>query len=270
MPIYTVIGASGFIGQRLSSTLRQAGHEVYTPARGDADLFFRELGQVFYCAGLTADYAVRPFDTVEAHVSFLARVLREAHFAHLIYLSSIRLYDSTRETTGGQTLALNPAEPSHLYHLSKALGENLCMTVAGERAAVARLACVFDWNPGAPGFLSEWLQRAACEKTFCLDSGTGIVRDYIHLDDAVAALRAMADGAITGVINVAAGENVSNAELAETFNRCGWSVSLAREVPRESTPVYDIHRMVSLGVTPRPVRAVVEAYLQRMQHHGID
>lgn len=260
---YTVIGASGFVGSRLVAHLRQGGHEVHAPRRNDADWLSRDLGRVIFCAGLTADYAARPFDTVEAHVNLLARVLQHGQFSHLVYLSSTRLYDSgsggARET---QDLVLNPTNPRHLYDLSKALGENLCLTVAGDRCAVARLACVFDWHPGAPGFLSEWLQRAAQQKAFCLDSGTGFVRDYIHLDDVVMSLCAMSDRAATGIVNVASGENVSNAELVDVFNRCGWSVSLARKTPRQHAPECDIDRLVSIWQKPRLVREVVEASLR--------
>lgn len=272
MSRYTVLGASGFVGRRLVTILQDAGHEVYAPQRDDAKLFSRDLGRVFYCAGLTADYAARPFDTVEAHVSLLAKVLREARFAHLVYLSSTRLYDSLGADGGqeDQSLILNPADPRHLYDLSKALGENLCLTAAGERTSVARLACVYDWNPGARGYLSEWLQRAVHEKSLCLDSGTGYVRDYIHLDDVVAVLRAMADSGVTGVVNVASGENVSNAELADVFNRCGWSVSLSRDVPRQAAPACDVRRLISLWQRPRPVRDVVHAYLTGEAFHGTD
>ncbi|RJG05972.1 NAD(P)-dependent oxidoreductase [Noviherbaspirillum cavernae] len=268
MPRYTVLGASGFVGTRLVAALRAAGHEVYAPPRDDVGLLSLDLGQVFYCIGLTADYAARPFDTVEAHVSLLARVLREARFSHLIYLSSTRLYDSLGSDSDSgqetQALALNPTNPRHLYDLSKALGENLCLTVAAERTAVARLSCVYDWSPGAPGYLSEWLQRAAREKQFTLDSGTGYVRDYIHLDDVVAALRAMSDHAANGIVNLASGENVSNAELTEVFNRCGWSVSLSRDIACQQAPLCDVQRLSALGLVPRPVRAVIESRLKGM------
>lgn len=260
---YTVIGASGFVGSRLVAALLEDGHQVYAPRREDTGLFTRDLGQVIYCAGLTADYAVRPFDTIDAHVTLLARVLRDARFSHLVYLSSTRLYDSNGAAGGDeeQDLHLNPANPRHLYDFSKALGENLCLTVARDRTAVARLACVFDAAPGSPGFLSEWLQRATKEKTFSLDSGTGFVRDYIHLDDVVASLRAMSDQVVTGIVNVASGENVSNGELADVFNRCGWSVRLSRETPLQSVPRCDAQRLVSIWKQPRLVRDVIEGYL---------
>lgn len=261
---YTVIGASGFIGRRLASNLRDAGHSVYAPARDDLSLFSRELGHVFYCAGLTADYVTRPFDTIDAHVSFLARILREARFTSLVYLSSTRLYDSLGDVrcTEDISLSLNPINPRHIYDFSKGLGESLCLTVAADRTAIARLSCVFDWRTQAPGFLSEWLQRATREKKFTLDSGTGFVRDYIQVDDVVSALRAIADQGANGIINVASGENMSNAELAEVFNRFGWSVSLSRDTPRQAAPVCDIQRLASLGVRQLPVRAVIENCLR--------
>ena len=261
----TVIGASGFVGARLVEALTAAGREVYAPSRDNDGLFTRDLGQVFYCAGLTADYLARPFDTVEAHVGLIARILRDARFERLVYLSSTRLYDWMGAGAGREDdpLTLIPTEPRHLYDLSKALGENLCLTQSGGRASVARLACVWDWSEHAPGFLSEWMRAARRTRTLSFDSATGYVRDYIHLDDTVAALRAILDSGAAGIFNVASGENVSNGELAEVFERCGWSVSLARDTPRQSAPLCASDRLRGLGVTPAPVRQVIERQLKR-------
>lgn len=270
---YTVLGAGGFVGRRLASRLRAAGHTVYAPQRDDPALFRRPLGRVIYCAGLTADYAAHPFDTVQAHVVLLARLLQEASFEHLVYLSSTRLYDSLGEHGGAaldedSALLLDPRQGRHLYDLSKALGENLCLNAAGGRAAVARLACVYDWAPGAPGFLSTWLQRAMREKDLRIDTASGMVRDYIHLDDVVAALSAMAAQRSSGIINVASGEQVSNAELAEVFRRHGWSVSLSRESARELRPPCTVSRLAQLGIVARPVRAVLDGCLGTELSHA--
>ena len=59
----TVVGAAGFVGARLAARLQADGWQVFAPAKRDPDLFRRELGALFYCAGLTADYDARPFDT---------------------------------------------------------------------------------------------------------------------------------------------------------------------------------------------------------------
>lgn len=264
MSLYTVVGATGFVGARLTETLRRDGHEVYAPARGDPRLLERELGRVFYCAGLTADYLKRPFDTVEAHVGLIARVLEKARFERLVYLSSTRLYDSLGGEGGEEDapLALRPAEPRHLYDLSKGLGENLCLTQGGGRAAVARLSCVFDHAPGAPGFLAEWLQRAGREREIALASSTGYVRDYIHLDDTVAALRAIVDSDVAVPVNVASGENLSNADLAAVFERLGWRIRFERDTERQAAPLCDVARLAALGVRPRSALDVIETVLK--------
>ncbi|AGW94951.1 MULTISPECIES: NAD-dependent epimerase/dehydratase family protein [Cupriavidus] len=263
----TVIGGAGFVGRRLVDTLRRAGRNVYVPQRGDPELLARDLGKVYYCAGLTADYAARPFDTVQAHVGLLADVLRAGHFAHLVYLSSTRLYDSGALAAGDEAepLTLDPINPRALYDLSKALGENLCLTQAPGRAAVARLSCVFDWDDDAPGFLSEWLQRAARERVFRLETDAGFVRDYIHLNDVVAALVALCETPATGIFNVASGANVSNAELAAVFARHGWSVELARASAPQSAAQCSVKRLHALNVVPRDVRDVVDARLEEIQ-----
>ena len=162
MSPYTVIGAGGFIGARLVAALRERGENVYAPARGDPEVFGRDLGRVFYCAGLTGDFMVRPFDTVEAHVGLLSHVLRDARFERLIYLSSTRLYDSLGERGGREddVLAFDVAAPRNVYDLSKALGENLCLARSDGRASVARLSNVFDASDDAGGFLSDLLKRA--------------------------------------------------------------------------------------------------------------
>lgn len=264
VPSYTVLGATGFVGSRVVATLSKAGCDVYTPGRDELKQFTRPLGKVFYCVGLTADYLARPYDTVEAHVSLLARLLQQAEFESLVYLSSTRLYDGLTLPVASEdaTLHLNPASTRHIYDLSKALGENMCLTASNGRASVARLSCVYDSQVGSPGFLSEWLQRAAKEKNFSLESGTGIVRDYIHLDDVVTALIAILESDEKAIFNVASGENISNAALAEIFNRHGWSVTLNRDTPLQTASVCDISRLLRLGVRPKLVEEVLEQYLE--------
>lgn len=265
MSRYTVVGASGFVGSATVAALRADGADVYAPARGDPELLHRDLGRVVYCAGLTADYLQRPFDTVEAHVGLLARLLEKGRFERLVYLSSTRLYDALGAEGGREAapLRLDPADPRHVFDLSKALGENLCLTQSQGRCAVARLSNVFDWREGAPGFLSEWLQRARTERAIRLESAPEYVRDYVQLDDAVAALRAIADRGTASIYNVASGENLSNADLAAIFERCGWRISFTRAAPPQAAPACDVERLAALGARPRPASAAVELCLRR-------
>lgn len=261
----TIVGAAGFVGRRLHARLEADGWQVFAPAKRDPALFRGELGTVFYCAGLTADYDARPFDTVEAHATLVSELARAAGFERLIYLSSTRLYDGQAgEASEDAPLVLDPADPRRVYDLSKALGENLTLTRTGGRGAVARLSNVYDWEPDAPGFLSQWLIRARSEREIRLESSPHIRRDYIHLDDVVLALIAMAKAERPGIVNVAAGSLTSNAEIAKVFDRAGWKTAFAGDANPPAPPNASARKLAALGVTPRPVEDVVRGYLERL------
>jgi nucleoside-diphosphate-sugar epimerase len=238
--------------------------DCYAPGRSDDDLFKRDLGKVFYCIGLTADYAYRPFDTVEAHVIFLARFLKQARFEKLVYLSSTRLYDGLQAKVckEDEDLLFNPSNPRHIYDLSKALGENLCMTASSGRASVARLSCVYDDAPGSPGFLSELLQRLCTEREFALDSSSGVVRDYVAIGDVLVALKAILDSGRHDVFNVASGENVSNQDIVDTINAFGYKISLRNNSDRQNPPISDISKVMGIGVQPILVRDYLQTFLK--------
>jgi len=265
-PAYTVLGATGFIGNHLATALRRSGADCFVPRRGDDAVFKKKLGKVFYCIGYTADFAQNPAATVEAHSALLSRILSEATFDKLIYMSSVRLYDGLGGDTNAESrdLVLNPANPRHLYDLSKALGENLCLHASGGRASVARLAAVYDKAPDATGFMPELLRRLKGERTFTMDSDSGTVRDYITLDDTIAALMAMMDQAGCEIVNVASGVNVSNQDIADTLSAAGCTVTVRRETPRQTVPVNDITKIRKWGVAPQSVPDYLRQFMKEM------
>ncbi|HEV2530870.1 SDR family oxidoreductase [Phenylobacterium sp.] len=260
----TIVGARGFVGARLQARLAADGWDIHAPKKGDPDLLTRDLGVVFYCAGLTADYDRRPFDTVEAHATLVSRIIEADRFDGLVYLSSTRLYDGLpkAQVAEHEPLVFDPMDPRRVYDLSKALGENLTLTRAAGRGRVARLANVYDWEAGAPGFLSEWLIRARTERNIVLDSSPAVGRDYIHLDDVVAALIAIAQTETPAIFNVASGELVTNAEIAEVFEAAGWRVSFTGQATPAAPPNASIARLTALGVRPASVKDVVAGYLK--------
>ncbi|MCO5400269.1 NAD-dependent epimerase/dehydratase family protein [Ralstonia soli] len=266
---YTILGASGFIGQHVVRAIRAAGGTCFTPRRDAPEVFERDLGHVIYCIGLTADFRQRPLDTVHAHTGYLARVLERARFDKLVYLSSTRLYDALPTSTCSEDtpLQLDPANPRHLYDLSKALGENLCLTAADGRASVARLSCVYAQASGAPGFLSDLLARLAHARAVHLNSSSGYVRDYVHVDDVVRALLRMLEQPAPGIYNVASGENLSNQALADLLRAHGYTLTLAHNSARQPMPVCDITKLkCALGVDPITVGAFLSRHLRTVEH----
>lgn len=221
MPHAIIIGAAGFVGAALHGRLLELGWTCAVPTRSSTWPSGQKHGHVFYCAGLTADYAIRPADTVEAHVSLLSRVLREGGIDSLVYLSSTRLYDGQPfERAGAEdgSFVVDPGHSRSLYDLTKLLGENLCRVMGSGKARVARLACVYRDETDADGFLPGLLRRVLAARsgaTLVVDSSPNFERDYVHLDDVVEALIKIAVDGHRDVYNVASGENVTNALLAD-------------------------------------------------------
>jgi nucleoside-diphosphate-sugar epimerase len=217
--MYTVLGASGYIGSALARCLTAAGEACFAPKRGDDSLFHRPLGHVIYCIGLTADYAQRPLEAVEAHVGFLRDVLAGAKFDSLVYLSSTRLYDSQPAGGAGAPcredgdLVLNPNTPRHIYDLSKATGEAMCLQASGGRGRAVRLSCVYGGDIGQDSFLHTTIRKALTHRSLELATAPDTARDYIHLDDVVRLLPEIARRGARGLYNLASGVNVTNREL---------------------------------------------------------
>ncbi len=265
MPHATIIGAAGFVGAALHRRLLELGWTCAVPARSSTWPSGQKHGHVFYCAGLTADYAIRPADTVEAHVSLLSRVLRKGGIDSLVYLSSTRLYDGQPlERAGAEdgSFVIDPGHSRSLYDLSKLLGENLCRVMGSGKARVARLACVYRDESDADGFLPGLLRRVLAARsgtTLVVDSSPNFERDYVHLDDVVEALIKIAVDGHRDVYNVASGDNVTNALLAEEIEALtGVKLHFSRSDQPSAAACVDRSRMTEeLGWRPRHLKVAL-------------
>lgn len=256
MTTFTVLGASGYIGRHLVAHLRSQGHAVWAPERGDAQVFKRPLGHVFYCVGLTADFRTRPFDTVDAHVGVLTEVLRRTQFDSLLYLSSTRVYMGAASTDEDAPLTVLPGDPSHLYNLTKLTGESLCHACGRAGVRVARLSNVV--GPGMDeqsGNLVADLVRQARQGVMVLRSHPSSAKDYIHIDDVVQWLPTIALNGKHSTYNVASGVQTTHAQwlqwLASRYvSRC----EIQSDAPVQSFMPINVTRLQSeFGWLARPV-----------------
>ncbi len=229
---FTVLGASGVLGRRIVGRLRAAGESVFAPARGDNAIFGKSLGHVIYAIGLTADFRERPYDTVQAHVSYLARVLEGADFDSLLYLSSTRVYTGVEDGCEDAILRVHPESPSDLYNLSKLMGESLCHACGRDRVRVARLSNVVGGDePDSQNFIPSLLREAASGHVV-LRTALSSAKDYIHVDDVVEVLLRIACEGRYAVYNVAAGRQVTHAEwIQRIVELTGCSFEVAPDAP---------------------------------------
>lgn len=211
----TVLGGAGYIGSHLVDHLRLKGHRVSVPRKGEDIAKGQSLGHIFYCAGLTADFRTRPYDTVRAHVSLLSEILENYRFDSLLYLSSTRVYQGLASTSEASSCVVQPQTHSDLYNLSKLMGESLCHASARERVRVARLSNVIGRQGLASADYFPMLCREAASGKVVLQSTPDSQKDYIHIDDAARLLTLIALGGRRSVYNVASGLNITNDTLIE-------------------------------------------------------
>lgn len=268
MPRFTVLGAGGFIGHHLVPFLRDQDDVVDAPAR-DAPWPEGEVGHVIYCVGLTGDFPKRPLDTADAHVGRLSQFLRTARPASVTYLSSTRLYDGgeglARET---DAVTLDPSRRRHLYHLTKAAGEAVTLSGVCRNGRVARLGCVYSDDLGDDSFLHDVIGRAVSHASITVMAAPDIARDYIHVADVCAALRAIALDGKRPIYNVAGGVNVANRELfAWLSEMSGCRIRAIGEVTSETAPMIDISALRDdFGLRPRRLRSALSDILAA---HGV-
>ena len=106
------------------SHLRTRGHDVVAVSRGALLSEGEELGHVIYAIGVTADFRWKPFETVDAHVSTLAQLLKNSQFDSWLYLSSTRVYGSATIQQLAQETQPVTVYPNAdgLYDISKLMG----------------------------------------------------------------------------------------------------------------------------------------------------
>ena len=237
----TILGASGFIGSRLKRHLDSSGIPCQAPARGER-LRGRNLGRVIDCAGITADFRVRPYDTVDAHVSRVADIARNCAFDCFVYLSSTRLYKDHPSSPARERddIMASPFGAGGLYNLSKATGEAVALTL-GERGRVVRLSNVYGLGSEPHNFLASIIADALEKGRIELETSLESAKDYVSVDDVVALLPLIAVEGREPVYNLASGVNVTNGEIVEELARLtGCSVSVRPDAETWSYPEIDI------------------------------
>lgn len=262
-PKATVFGAHGFVGRALTAHLEARGWEARALGRGDPSWRGADLGHAFYTIGLTADFRSRPFETIDAHVSFLTEVLRGARFASFVYLSSTRVYGPATATDEETPIPAQPANPDHLYNLSKLMGEAACLGSGLSNARVARLSNVFGADPGSANFLSAVLGAAVTTGRVTLETSLDSEKDYVWVGDVVRALEAIAVGgaAAAPITNVAFGGNTTHGEIMAAVRRAtGAEIQVRPDAPTVSFPPIATARLDRLGISDRtPLLSMIGA-----------
>jgi nucleoside-diphosphate-sugar epimerase len=246
---FTVLGASGTIGQALTQHLRASDHVVQPIGRNELAglLADREpCGHVINCIGLTGDFRSRPLATADAHVTVTARCLASLRFRSFLYLSSTRVYARAGDTGEAAELPSLPSDPSDLYNLTKLAGEALCLTDDRPTVRVARLSNVFSAPPSPDTFLGQVMSEGMATGRVRFRQAAGSAKDYISLDTVVRLLPAIARWGRRRLYNVASGANMTHGTIADILSHHrGWDVRFMPGAPRMTFAPIDVSQLTA-------------------------
>jgi nucleoside-diphosphate-sugar epimerase len=264
--LFTVLGAGGFIGGAMVEYLRAAGHVCLAPKRSES-LIDRDLGNVIYCIGLTADWRRRPLDVIEAHAGKVAEVLRQGRFTSLLYLSSTRVYKRAQTAVEDVVLSAQPSDPDDQFELSKMLGETICL--ADPRLVrVVRLSNIYGADFGSENFLASIITDALRGRVV-LRTALDSEKDYLGVDQTVELLARIALTGRHRIYNVASGRNISHRAIVERLmERTSCALEIMPNAPRTTFPEISIRRIVDeFDFHPRTVTDDIDILVDTFRVH---
>lgn len=245
---FTILGGSGFIGRHLVVFLNSKGHQTFVPDRRLDCLRDQDLGHVIYAIGLTGDFRDRPYDTIDAHVNVLTRLLGSTRFSSWLYLSSTRVYGvlpGDGKAAEEDALRVIPSKDS-IYDLSKLLGEAICLSHQSPNVRVARLSNVYGPGQSKNTFLGALLKELHEQDELLIRESPRSSKDYISVHDAVRLLELIAISGKARIYNVASGTCVSHSELSTRLAQLtGKKVRFSRENLVRTYPQIDITKVVT-------------------------
>lgn len=248
-----VTGSAGLIGRRLTTRLRAGGHEVigYDLRLGGGDIRDSDALRVAMagCAGVIhlaaiarvawgeADPGLCHAVNVESTAHVLEGALALSAAPWVLFASSREVYGDPDRVPVGEDA---PLAPVNAYGRSKVLGEQLVGAARGRglRAAVVRLSNVYGaLNDHPDRAVPALLWRALAGQDLCI-TGADTFFDFVHVDDCVRGLLAVAgqleagEGAVPAV-HLASRRattlgDLARSVLAVTESNSGVSIGAAR------------------------------------------
>jgi nucleoside-diphosphate-sugar epimerase len=238
-----VTGAEGFIGRRLVAALGEKGFEVVPLTKKDGDIATlaidaQQIDHVFHLAAKTfvPDSWIHPADFYCTNVMGTLQVLEFCRKNKCsLTFNSTYVYGRQDKMPIAENARLQAPSP---YHHSKILAEELCRFYAEKNNVNVTILRPFNiYGPGQKDtFLIPKLMKqvtdAANESVEVLDLSPK--RDYLHVDDLIAALLLTIKTKGFAIYNVGSGTSLSVAEVIKRM----FSVSgvqkkvVSREVER--------------------------------------
>ncbi|MGD2113891.1 MAG: NAD-dependent epimerase/dehydratase family protein [Acidobacteriota bacterium] len=210
------------------------------PERFGATLDGADVLYHLACSTVPSTSAADPARDVEENVLGSVRLFEAAAARGVEKI----VYPSSGGTVYGRALRLpidesHPTDPIGVHGATKLAIERYLLALSRQRgyaATIARIANPYgpgQWRRRSQGVIGALLRAVATGEPVTLWGDGSVVRDYLFLDDAVAALAAARLRGDGQVINVGSGRGHSIRELLEVVERVtGRPVPVRREAER--------------------------------------
>lgn len=260
-----VTGSAGFLGRHFVDALDNHGHEVVGADIIDGvdalDVFrynTTHFDLVIHCAAVAPHRAAidgHPLAVGAGNLELDAALFQWAartRPGRIVYLSSSAAYPVWMQTA---TLTTDLAEhnitftgeigaPDAIYGWVKLTGERLARAYReqGGMVTVVRPFSGYGSAQTADFPFGAFRARALAREDPFTVWGDGFqVRDWIHVDDIVAAVLAAVDNAVNGPVNISTGIGTSMADLAALFTReAGYAPTIDFRTDRPAGVAYRV------------------------------
>ncbi|MGB3830725.1 MAG: NAD(P)-dependent oxidoreductase [Mesorhizobium sp.] len=246
MRVHMVTGAGGLVGRAVAARLRARGDRVIgldRTASGDSEervvdcdlrdthrlhqlAHGQDLDTIIHCGAHSGPMVARdnPYDLVAVNVTGTANMLEVARIHRVrrfVNCSSVSVYGSTKTGPVPEDTALHP---STVYGATKLAAEHLATAYAREHgldAVSLRLSWVYGPNRTTACLLRRMICDALEGRPTRVEWGADFYRQYIHADDAAAALAAAVDAPSVArrVYNITGDNYQTLGETAELVRR---------------------------------------------------
>lgn len=256
MSLFTIFGGNGFIGSEFIKYIQKQNQPILIPEKNSPDIFDKHLGTIIYSIG-SGDCIKSPFNVLDANTIFLSKILQEASFDKLIYISSTRLYINQEKSTESSDLLISSNDTRRLFNLTKLVSEELCIK-SNKNVTIIRPSNVYGPAINSPLFLPSIVRDAINKKCINMYVKPDYEKDYIAIEDLINCTLQLTKikKNIPNIINIASGYNTTAKDITQIIKeKTGCTINWHTEINDiEKFPPIDISYIKeNIDLKPRNV-----------------
>lgn len=254
-----VLGAGGFIGKAIVSSLSTQQIPVVVPSRPELDLAAPDAAaaladqlqpdDTLLFAAATPPEQGRNASTFMRNIAIgnhVASAIERQPCQHVVYLSSVAVYGRSQEAPVSER---SPCDPDDLYGLMHLAREMLLRPVCAAKGvplAVLRLSSVYGAEDTHASYgPNRFMREIEHAGKLTLFGGGEELRDHVYISDVVEVILGTTSRRSEGLLNVAAGRSISFAAIADLFDRVV-GTPVPRATRARSMPLTDAHYDVTV------------------------